>query len=146
MNGHFAPEPERDSSNFDFRTVALFTMMATRPDLLHEYLVDGAAKRDDGTPVALHDPTRWVTLRRLGFPPELLAVFLYLFERKDVRAALRITQKLFRTMVANVNYCDDTCPDDECSAGLVAYCKQSSQRLNRPGVEVEAEEEVLVHA
>jgi len=130
MNGYLAPEPERDSSNFDFRIVSLFTMMATQPDLLHEYLDDGANKRPD-------DATRWATLRRSGLPPALLSEFLTLFRLKDVRAALLVTQKLFATMVARADYCDLGCPSPDWYARLIAYTKESCQPLNRPGVELE---------
>jgi hypothetical protein len=139
MNGYFAPALERDSSNFDFRIVALFTMMSTRPELLREYLADGAAREPDGTPAALNDPTLWVTLRHLGLPPEMLAAFLFLFERDDVRPALAITQKLFATMVAIYDYCDLSCPLPDWYGRLVAYTNESCQPLNRPGVELEVQ-------
>jgi hypothetical protein len=142
MNGYSAPEAERDSSNFDFRTVALLTMMVTKPDLLHEYLADGAAKEPDGTPVALTDPRRWATLRGLGLPPEILAESLFIFERKDVQAACSVMQKAFATAVAYGDYCDVGCPPPDWYKAHSAYCKDSCQSLNRPGVQVE----VLQHA
>jgi len=132
MNGYSAPAPERDSSNFDFRTVALFTMMATQPKLLHEYLADGARKQPD-------DATRWVTIRGFGLPPELLAEFFCLFKREDVQGALLVTQKLFATMVARADYCDLGCPSPDWYARLIAYTKESCQPLNRPGVELEVQ-------
>ena len=49
-----APNKERDASNFDFRTVAMLTIMATRPDLLHEY-VGSASTADRGASPAPHD-------------------------------------------------------------------------------------------
>ena len=131
MNGYFAPEPERDSSNFDFRIVSLFTMMATRPDLLHEYLDDAKKEPDDAT--------RWVNLRRLGLPPELLAEFLTLFQLKDVQGALLVTQKLFASMVARADYCEISCPSPDWYTRLTAYTKESCQPLNRPGVELEVQ-------
>src|SRR6516164_5371760 len=100
----YAPLPERDPSNFDFRTVAIFTIMAIQPDLLHEYLRDGALREPDGTPAAIHNTKLWPTLRCLAVPPELLALFLPLYERKGVQVALLVTQRLFATMKGDVAY------------------------------------------
>jgi hypothetical protein len=137
MTAQDAPQAERDSLNFDFRLVALVTIVATSPDLFHEYITDGAAKDAQCVPLALHDPTRWVRLRRLGLPARLLADVLFLFERLDVQEALRVIQTVFRTMVAGELYCDESCPDEDWYETSVAAIHQITQQLNPAGVEVE---------
>jgi hypothetical protein len=140
---------ERDASNFDFRVVALLTAAVTRPDLLHEYLADGKEKDDRGRPKALHDVTKWARLRRFGFPPELLAEMLDLFEGKDrhqdghddacddIRKAFITIQTLFQTAAAEAFYCDDLCPDDDWFAEFVPYAGQLTQPLSPAGVQIQ---------
>ena len=128
---------ERDASNFDFRVVSLMTIAATRADLLEEYLNDGKAKDARGVPDALRDDTKWRHFRQFGFPPEMLAELLYIFERPDVRKALITVQTAFQTSVANDNYCEAGCPDDDYYGSAVPYSAQLTQPLDEPGVQVE---------
>jgi hypothetical protein len=146
---------ERNPSNFDFRVVALLTAFVTRPDLLHEYLADGKDKDHRGSPKALHDDTKWKRLRGFGFPAELLAEMLYLFEGssghkpehpddqkenhafQDVPQALITMQRLFRTMVASRSYCPDECPDDQWFADFVLLVGKLTQPLDPAGVQIE---------
>ncbi|MBZ5625884.1 MAG: hypothetical protein LAQ69_45425 [Acidobacteriia bacterium] len=121
---------ERDPINFDFRVVALLTIMVTRPDLLQEYLA--------GAPLEPDNPSKWVTLRGLGLSAELLSEMLFLFQRHDVQQALRTMQRLFRTMEAIESYCEDQCPDDDWLAPYVASTGRIPQQLSPAGVQVEA--------
>ena len=136
MTKMVAPQEERDTINLDFRLVALVSIVATSPELLHEYITDGAAKDDQGVPMAVKDPTKWVRLRRLGLPARLLAEMLFLFERPEVQDALLVIQKVFRTMVALDLYCDLGCPDERWYGSCVTAISQITQQLNPAGVEV----------
>jgi hypothetical protein len=136
MTKMVAPQEERDTLNFDFRLVALVSIVATSPELLHEYIKDGAEKDVQGVPTAIHDPTKWVRLRRLGLPVRLLAEMLFLFERLEVQDSLRVIQRVFRTMVGMDLYCDLNCPDERWFGNCVTALSQIPQQLNPAGVEV----------
>lgn len=119
---------ERDPINFDFRVVVLLTALITNPDLLHEYVTD--AKLDS------EDPRKWHDLIQLGFSPDLLNDVLFLFLRREVADAMLVIQRLYRTMEAVVQYCEETCPDDDWLRRYLVSTRQIPQPLKPAGVEI----------
>jgi hypothetical protein len=119
---------ERDPINFDFRVVVLLTALITNPDLLHEYVVGAKLDSDD--------PKKWCALIQLGFSPDLLGDVLFLFLRRDVANAMLVIQRLYRTMEAVVQYCEETCPDEDWLSRYMVSTRQIPQPLKPAGVEI----------
>jgi len=113
---------DRGDLNFDFRIASLLLIAITRPALLEEYRQHGAEAP---------------TLRKLGLPPDILSEMLELFRREEVKPALITMQRLTRTMVAYLEYCDLGCWDDDFYERLVPLTAGLKGRLKRAGVEVE---------
>ena len=119
---------ERDPINFDFRVVVLLTALISNPDLLHEYVSDAKLDSDD--------PKKWNVLTGLGFSADLLGDLSFLFLRHDVAEAMVVIQRLYRTMSAIVEYCEETCPDYDWLRRYMTSTRQIPQSLKPAGVEI----------
>ncbi len=124
---------ERDASNFDFRVVTLLLVLVTRQDLLKEYLNDGKEKDARCVPKALHDHTKWKTLRDL-FDPDILAAVLYLFELPKTQECILQLRTVFQVMINLNQYDFDSCPNDLFVKAIVEYSRLQTAQLNPAGV------------
>jgi hypothetical protein len=128
-----ATKVERDTTNFDFRTVTLALVMVTRADLLKEYLDGGKEKDAYNVPLALNDPTKWKNLRTL-FDPAMLAEMLYLFELPQTQECAQHLLTVFQTMVQLDDYDFNQCPNPNFVTKIVDYSHQQTVELDPAGV------------